>query len=334
LSSPSSRPTPRGFTLIELLVVIAIIAVLIALLLPAVQAAREAARRAQCTNNLKQNGIAFHNYASTYGTFPPIYISFTPAAPYNTAANSIQRGFGVSILSYMEQDQVFSAYNMSRGLQHIENSTSVRSVITSYICPSTPTPAFIASGLVQSGTPAYNLNMGAARGDYFTPFQVSLNFSLTPAANYRFFGALRADTTVNGVTTRALSTFADFTDGTSNTLLLYELAGWPDYYERRNLIRPYVAGSYSRGGFGSYGAWAGMQELNVVSFYGGEGKTDGPCMINCHNGFNAMYSFHPGGMNSLACDGSVRFLKESVAKTTISAYITRDMGEIISADSL
>ena len=324
----------RGFTLIELLVVIAIIAVLIALLLPAVQAAREAARRAQCTNNLKQCGIAFHNYASVYNALPPIYVSFTPAAPYNQAANAISRGYGVSILQFMEQGSVFDAYNMSRGLIQVDNSTSVRSVITSYICPSTPTPPFIDSGLVAAGSPGYDLKMGAARGDYFTPFQVSLQFALTPAANYRFFGVLRADTTTNGVRVYALTTFADITDGTSNTMLLYELAGWPDYYVRRTLTRPYVPGNYSRTGFGTYGAWAGLQELNVTSFAGGESTADGPCIVNCHNGYNALYSFHPGGMNTLACDGSVRFMKESINKSTVSAYITRDMGEIISSDSL
>ena len=318
----ASRRPPRAFTLIELLVVIAIIAVLIALLLPAVQAAREAARRAQCTNNLKQMGIAMHNYAASYNGLPPIYISFTPKG--GTAADKIDRGYAVSILSYMEQQQVSNAYNMSRGLPHVENSTAVRTVINAYVCPTTPTPAFIESGLATNTTPFYDLKLGAARSDYFTPFNVSLQFLATPNANFRFPGVLKAND---------VSPFADITDGLSNTMLLYELAGWPDYYLRRSLVKPYVAGSYSRGGF-QLGAWAGLMELNIVSFAGGEGVYDGPCMINCHNGYNAIYSFHPGGVNTLACDGSVRFLKESTARTTIQSFVTKNMGEIISSDQL
>ena len=318
----TSRRPPRAFTLIELLVVISIIAVLIALLLPAVQAAREAARRAQCTNNMKQMGIAMHNYAASYNGLPPLYNSFVPKG--GTAADRIDRGYAVSILSYMEQQQVTNAYNMSRGLPHLENSTAVRTVISAYVCPSTPTPAFIESGLAINTAPSYDLKLGAARSDYFTPAIVSLQFLATPKANYQFPGVLVAND---------ISLLRDITDGLSNTMLLYELAGWPDYYLRRSLVRPYVAGNYSRIGF-QYGAWAGLMELNITSFTGGEFAYDGPCMINCHNGYNAIYSFHPGGVNTLACDGSVRFLKESTARTTLQSFVTKNMGEIISADQL
>ena len=313
-----NSPRRRAFTLIELLVVIAIIAVLIALLLPAVQAAREAARRSQCVNNLKQVGLAMHNYESTYGGLPPIYITF------GSGINAVQRGYGVSILPYLEQNSVYNAYNMSRGLAHYENSTSVRTVIPGYICPSTPTSPFVSSGVYIGTSPYYDLNLGAARSDYWTPFAVSLQFLATPTTSYRFPGVLKANNSTS---------FAEITDGLSNTMLIYELAGWPEYYLRRNLVRSYTAGSYSRSGF-QYGAWAGLQELNICSFTGGEFAYDGPCMINCHNGYNAIYAFHPGGANFLSCDGSVRFLKESVSRSTVQSYVTKNLGEIISADSL
>ncbi len=130
----------RAFTLIELLVVIAIIAVLIALLLPAVQAAREAARRAQCTNNLKQLGLAVHNYHQVNNAFPPLFGNFGNPSPPSGPSSPLGEwplGWGVAILPFIEQQPMFNASNYSGGATSVLNQSTVSSMkISAYVCPS------------------------------------------------------------------------------------------------------------------------------------------------------------------------------------------------------
>src|SRR3954469_8704700 len=129
------RSRRRGFTLIELLVVIAIIGVLIALLLPAVQAAREAARRMQCVNNLKQMGLALHNYESVAGAFPMSDVVADPGKPYQST-----NGFSVHvrILPFAEQGVAFNALNFTVNHQHDANTTIVGMKVGLFVCPSDP----------------------------------------------------------------------------------------------------------------------------------------------------------------------------------------------------
>jgi prepilin-type N-terminal cleavage/methylation domain-containing protein/prepilin-type processing-associated H-X9-DG protein len=132
-----TRPTshPPAFTLIELLVVIAIIAVLIALLLPAVQAAREAARRAQCTNNLKQIGLALHGYHDVNNTFPSGGWIASATTPNSTNMNI---GWSAVVLPWLEQRAIYDGLNLSFPYGNVVNSTSGHAVMTVYLCPSEP----------------------------------------------------------------------------------------------------------------------------------------------------------------------------------------------------
>jgi len=155
----TTKRAGRGFTLIELLVVIAIIAVLIALLLPAVQAAREAARRAQCTNNLKQIGLALHNYLTTVGVFPPgRFNSYVPGAGNCWGAYS-------QLLPELDQAAIFNAFNFNLAPDStssaLANSTGFQTFLTPLLCPSDSSPELIDVGGPLFATHNYDLSTGS-----------------------------------------------------------------------------------------------------------------------------------------------------------------------------
>lgn len=159
----------KGFTLIELLVVIAIIAILIALLLPAVQQAREAARRTQCKNNLKQLGLALHNYHDTFSTFPPAHTRTQSASPA-TGALTGWRGFSAHamMLPYIEQANLYSQLNFNTYFDEASNTTARRTQLPAFLCPSdTPYP-----GSVDRGNNSYPGCMGPSLGQYVNPIGV------------------------------------------------------------------------------------------------------------------------------------------------------------------
>jgi prepilin-type N-terminal cleavage/methylation domain-containing protein/prepilin-type processing-associated H-X9-DG protein len=182
--NPFPRRLQRGFTLIELLVVIAIIAVLIALLLPAVQAAREAARRAQCTNNLKQIGIAMHNYHDQMGSYPPGCIGLPPGSvlggvngsPWGATASEL--GWRAMILPQMEAGTAYNAINLSISSYLVNNGaqfTSYNTVFTSWLCPS--------DGTNGGGRLPSNVPTGQYTNQPLDP-STGQTAAMTPVANY------------------------------------------------------------------------------------------------------------------------------------------------------
>jgi len=307
----------RAFTLIELLVVIAIIAVLIALLLPAVQAAREAARRAQCTNNLKQLGLAMHNYESTNGSFAP-------------GRNSCCWGtWVVYILPYMEQASMHATWNFSASpANDIEgglfrysgagNSTLTHSRISAYTCPSDTPNAPIGS--IQS----YN---------YAANFGTTSNDQRDELNGVMFGGAPFSDIAKNSSTGTKGGAYGiqNISDGTSNTVMISEViigqgvdlrgfVHWGDGSAFESYLAP-NSPNPDRIYTADYIKYPFMNNPP-----GAASTADAPNMM-------ASRSRHPGGVNSLFCDGSVRFIKNSISLPTWRALSTTKGGEVISSDS-
>ena len=291
----------RGFTLVELLVVIAIIGVLVALLLPAVQQAREAARRIQCTNNLKQIGLAIHNYHDTYRTAPGI--------------SSGSRTLLVSILPFMEQKNLAELWDDSE--QWWDWSTpgpSANQVLAdkmpdAYVCPSSPDGgAVIASYGFQSSD--YCPTVGL----YTPTFQTKKGFFNGPGFKFR-----------------------DTTDGLSNTMLFHESAGRAHSWVRgRKLSTP----AYSTWGREAE-AWTSANVSTILALMNPTIDSSGAVTnfgwgaggyVNETNFYSGMYSFHPGGIQCAYADGSVHFLQEQIPASDLIAIVTKADGEVIGAN--
>jgi prepilin-type N-terminal cleavage/methylation domain-containing protein/prepilin-type processing-associated H-X9-DG protein len=337
----------RGFTLIELLVVIAIIAVLIALLLPAVQSAREAARRIQCTNNLKQMGLGLHNYESIAGAFPPSNIL---QGTGNTV--SWNGGFSVHtrILPFMEQGVAFNALNFGQNHVSWQNSSIVATSLTSFVCPSdvhaadrTPFPPFTGIPGTVSVT-SYGFNIG----DWYV---------------WGGFGSPDSRGVFGPNKSRRL---AEFTDGTSNTLLGSDVKVYqplrrcgaqfaninnplavPDPSSDPYTIAPeYGSAACNLGQSHTFWADGNAQESGMTTAWppnkiifgrSGEGDLDLMTRLTSQGGptFAAITarSYHPGGVNVLFGDGSVKFVKSTVNGNTWRALGTVGGGEVVSSDA-
>jgi len=296
-------PTRRGFTLIELLVVIAIIAILIGLLLPAVQKVREAAARATCQNNLKQFGLALHNFAGNNN-------NKFPASRITVGGVSKFRSWTPIALAYVEQDNVGRLWNDAIKWNTGTNLTTSATTFKLFVCPSVPSRAAATNGIAPGDYGAVN----AIRRRFYTANGVP-NFPIAgSAAGDEAIGALRKEfeTPVLAVT-----------DGLSNTFLIAEDAGRPSLFQKGK-----NTGGTTADGWG----WADPDcGFSVDGVQADLVTTGGTCFINCTND-SEFYAFHTGGINVCLGDGSVRFIRESIPAANLAALVTAQAGDIVTLD--
>ena len=321
------KESKYGFTLIELLVVIAIIAILIGLLLPAVQKVREAASRLQCSNNLKQLGLAFFNYENTYQALPPAYfMAFPPAA-------NLAYGWAPLMLPYLEQENLYKQYNFNQMFNTASNIAVLQTQLKVMQCPSTPTPSRSETITLPAGTvPGYPAaTFTTAAGDY------SVISGVTSVGWDSVVGAPSGGDREGMLASPPFtsSRISAVSDGVSNTLLLVELAGRPEAWQANIRVAtngfPVVpnSGNANTVGAGWGNPYNGENWVNG-SLYDGTG-IQGPCMINCTNvNGRGIYGFHTNGATVVMGDGSVRFLNTSMNPKNFVYMITAKKGEIIS----
>jgi len=307
--------TKKGFTLIELLVVIAIIAVLIALLLPAVQQAREAARRSQCKNNLKQFGLALHNYVDVHGLFPPrMHGSYTSGNSDGSASMNPRASAFISLLPFIDQANLFNTIGSDQRYVWDNNYAPYRTQITLMLCPSDPKSPVGNPSNSAEYMPMGQLNYGLSGGD-----------SRSLSSSFRTSRGVFAYQSSYGM--------RDVTDGLSNTVLLGEFVR-PQGDKRLGHATTSGTGYPASGCKALFvtGTYATVQDINRTL---GTRWTDGrsqytavntilspnsaSCYINDNDGFNTIGSRHTGGAQVLMGDGAVRFISENIDTGNLAA---------------
>jgi prepilin-type N-terminal cleavage/methylation domain-containing protein/prepilin-type processing-associated H-X9-DG protein len=363
MQCPSSRKTPRSaFTLIELLVVIAIIAVLIALLLPAVQAAREAARRSQCTNNLKQMGLALHNYESTNGSFPPAGESTFYPATGNPETQFVDGAYSplARILPFMEGGSQFNAINFSLDYNDLTaaNYTGTSAVINVFLCPSSVrSNADGRDALDPTDTGVKLFGKGYGLQDYGATCYTDIDPNGQPVTGTGATPYRNKLSRADGLLKKGSTRIAEILDGTSNTIAIGEDAGrdarFKSPYQETDqigstlkgdpVLQGYTPTRNVPGGYRRYWRWAEPDGSYGVSgapnnkfLPSNEGTDFSPNVVSAGNNAgnnDELYSFHAGGVNCLFGDGSVKFIKDSINVKTLRGLVTLKGSEVLDASS-
>jgi hypothetical protein len=293
------RPERSAFARSEVLVPLALGAVLLGLLLPGVQKARAASARATCTDNLKQIGLALHNYESAHGELPPSA----------TDATGTRRSWAIDVLPHLGQERLFKQYRPDLEWFDPANQTVINTHLAVFQCPQAQNPrtAVGAEGDVNwKGATSDYVVHGGLDGSVVTGMGVPREFERR--------GMMRD---------REPTRLAEVTDGLSSSLLVSESAGRPEHwiFGKKVGTMPMT----------DYGVWGSRQHKVSLHGHAEDGKTyPGPCAINCTN-WRGLYSFHTGYINTCFGDSSVRTLKEGMNVYVLYSLITTRGGEVIAS---
>jgi prepilin-type N-terminal cleavage/methylation domain-containing protein/prepilin-type processing-associated H-X9-DG protein len=331
-----TRVKRAAFTLVELLVVIAIIGVLVALLLPAIQAAREAARRSQCTNQMKQLGLAALNYESAKKELPPAYTKSINRPATSSLPDEYESNVMAHLLPYFEQTSLSVQYNYKANVKTgfgpgvAQNRRILPMVIPILQCPTTPPINFsadpppppcdytvctdfaVTANKARDRLVKQKLITDRGAYDVVNPNQpLGQWFSMLGMTYYNQGTSPGTDDVRMKVKLQQIS------DGTSNTMMFFECAGRPDTYTN-NQLDPSNANTGN--GWGDPDSW-----FVIHNECGGQ-------MMNCGSNDNEIYSFHSGGCNFSFGDGSVHFIAENIGPETFVSLFTRSASDIVKDD--
>jgi prepilin-type N-terminal cleavage/methylation domain-containing protein/prepilin-type processing-associated H-X9-DG protein len=324
----------KGFTLVELLVVIAIIGVLVGLLMPAVQAAREAARRGQCLNNLRQIGLAVHNYHDANKRVPvsarPVGLTTAPRIAAIT-----------HLLPYFEEGNLRSQFDLGKNWSHPDNRPVVSTLIQTLICPTSPEVPTRLDGIPDN--PAAFVPEVAAVTDYSPTIWVDKRLAAAGLTDELRVDDSGAPANMPGIMeyNNPASSFKLVTDGLSHTILFAESAGRPFLWRRSGQVSDDLLAARINGG----GWCRPASDLNIDGSTEDGTQDVGTCALNCTNGVDAVsssyphpyystygtsepFAFHPGGANLAFGDGSVRFVSDEIDIREFARLVTRDGEEI------
>jgi prepilin-type N-terminal cleavage/methylation domain-containing protein/prepilin-type processing-associated H-X9-DG protein len=350
------RPSRAGFTLIELLVVIAIIGVLVALLLPAVQAAREAARRAQCTNNLKQLGIALHNYHSAWDCFPVGFLYPSQAGHLPVPALHYRWSVIAQMSPFLEQTTVFNALNMSFPIAagpggnygtppwtvFAQNTTALATKVNTFLCPTdAQAPPLKLIGGADSGPTNYHFCTGDGSPGRPVPGDAG---AANPANGAFVLGPPQSLATISDGSSGTVAASEQLLGPAAGGAGTVDGAAMPGFPAAR--LAAMTAGTLSDAGCAAPVGWRldkgngwfdGDYRSTLYNHYATPNSKAFDCWTTSppHNpAWKAARSLHPGGVNALFCDGHVQFVKDTVALPAWRSLATRANGEVVSSDGL